>query len=460
MFTMTSPLDKNLSAVSSPDSAFSEGSMNDFDFEDNSQFETLISQIMYNSEDVQNDMMSYFQSETPSSEEIASFDVDNFFKSDLINDDFFSGDPNTSICNSVYHENPNTFENKLKPVFDDIAFSSRNISDATDNQLTLGEINSAFDQAFDQTFDQPLFGNQSELIESNYLNDKDDPVSVFTDNQKQPEPTYLFPNSSLSTAISSSLPSYHTKCRKLNNCFQETENKFCSEPNLGKYTAKYNSVHTNIHGYFNDKQQDNRTSTSMHLLSPTDSSSYGVDNSYNYNETKSSKSFKKKDVFAIPKSPNVISKSSCLQKVLTGHLSCALSQNSFNFPQHQQRNMQSSAFPNKTDSRYFSYVQGLKHKQSDKQVHISNSKKNISSHRSSPKTENVSELEKYLRGIIPMGKDNGGLSYLGDTSSKLNHMKKNKSTFLYKLLTGEISQELYSEIDCKLRETERANLAS
>lgn len=459
MITMTSPLDKNLSAVSSPDSAFSEGSMNDFDFEDNSQFETLISQIMYNSEDVQNDMMSYFQSETPSSEEIASFDVDNFFKSDLINDDFFSGDPNTSICTSVYHENSSVFENKLKPVFDDIAFSSRNIADATDNQLSLGEINNAFDQVFDHAFDQPLFGNQSELIESNYLNDKDDPVSVFSDNQKNPEPTYLFPNSSLSTAISSSLPSYHSKCQKLNNCFQECENKFCSEPNLGKYAAKCNSVHANLHGYFSEKQGDNCSPAQMHLLSPSDSS-FGVDNSFNYNQTKSSKTFKRKDVFAIPKSPNVISKTSCLQKVLTGHLSCALSPTSFNFPQHQPRNLQSGAFPNKPDSRYFSYMQSLKHKQSDKQLHISNSKKNASNNGNSPKRENVSELEKYLRGIIPMGKDSTGLSYLSDASSKLNHMKKSKSTFLYKLLTGEISQELYSEIDYKLRETERANLAS
>ncbi|CAE1247196.1 unnamed protein product [Acanthosepion pharaonis] len=136
---MSSSFEKNHFEVSSPDSAFSEGSLNDFESDDNTRIETLINQLMSNSEDLQSDISNYLQSDIPSSEEIASFDIDTFFSSDLMNGDIFS----------------------------DIAESS-DIPEPTSSTGT-------FDHGFKSSTEQSLFGSSSaDMFEStSYFDDMD-----------------------------------------------------------------------------------------------------------------------------------------------------------------------------------------------------------------------------------------------------------------------------------------------
>lgn len=500
---MSSSFEKNHFEVSSPDSAFSEGSLNDFESDDNTRIETLINQLMSNSEDLQSDISNYLQSDIPSSEEIASFDIDTFFSSDFMNGDLFSGNPNASICTSSYRETPNLFDNKLKPLFDDFVSSSKDIAESNDIPEATSSTGT-FDHGFKSSTEQSLFGSSSaDMFEStSYFDDMDYLIPMVNENSKSSESTSSSSSSSTfsaasqtvasSTSSSNSTPSSSSSsssstysrnilltCRKQINCFREPERRLSNEHSYNapklfvKPGSKIGSLSKKLQTYSHDKDKDkeSRTNSRLRLQSHSDPSVV-IQRHSDYNQIKTSRSAKKKDMFA---APEVISKGNCLRKVLTGHLSHPLSSTSSN-PVSNQRQptfVQSASLHRKTDSRYFGNVNSMKETAVASQSSTADPKKHIfktplPSQAFRSERGDVSELEKYLRGMIPINGDNAGQSSpagsnIGSSScnsKNWNGVQKTNTSFLYKLLTGEISQELYREIDRKLRETETASIIS
>ena len=493
---MSSSFDKSHFEVSSPDSAFSEGSLNDFESDDNTRIESLINQLMSNSQDLQSDISNYLQSDIPSSEEIASFDIDTFFNSDFMNGDLFSGDPNASICTSSYRETPNLFDNKLKPLFDDFVSSSKDIAESSD----IPEPSSGtgrFDNGYKSSSEQSLFGSSSaDMFEStSYFDDMDYPISMISESQKTSESiptssssssssssTFSAPSPTQASSCSNSTPSTSSNtysrnilltCRKQIDCFREPQSRFSSEHSYNtpkiflKSGSKTGSLSKKLqmYSYDKDKDKESRTNSRVRLQSHTDPSVVTQRHS-DYNQNKASRGAKKKDVFATPDTPGVISKGSCLRKVLTGHLSHPLSSTSSNSASTQRQStfVQSASLHRKTD-RYFGNIHTTKENSAASQISTTDPKKHVfktplPSQALRSDRGDVSELEKYLRGMIPMNGDNAGQNSPAGCSKNWNGVQKTNTSFLYKLLTGEISQELYREIDRKLRETETASIIS